>query len=134
MQKKTIHVTDLIAPLINEDNFTRINSEYSSFAYHKPCHLNLLDKPNSTVDVLKKLDGVNLVKLSDSCCGMAGSWGMASKNYDLSVKIGSKMFDNVLDDSFDVGVTDCPTCSIQMEHLTKQKVLNPIEVIDKCIK
>ena len=65
---------------------------------------------------------------------MAGSWGMAAKNYDLSVKIGKPMVDKLMSSTCSTGTTECPTCSMQMEHLGDKNVMHPIEVVDKCIK
>ena len=105
-----------------------------TLGYHIPCHMKLLKNPASTQNVLKKLNGVKVDDLKSGCCGMAGSWGMSAKNYDLSIKIGKPMVDKLMASSCSAGITECPTCSMQMEHLGSKEVMHPIEVVDKCIK
>ena len=130
IKDKTIFVMDLIENHINEIDLKENNM---SLAYHMPCHKKLLKNANSSINVLKKLPGVETDKLNTGCCGMAGSWGMSAKNYDLSVKIGSPMVDKLNESKASIGVTECPTCTMQLEHLGKKKIIHPVEVVDKCI-
>ena len=130
IKDKTIFVMDLIENHINEIDLKENNM---SLAYHMPCHKKLLKNANSSINVLKKLPGVETDKLNTGCCGMAGSWGMSAKNYDLSVKIGSPMVDKLNESKASIGVTECPTCTMQLEHLGKKKIMHPVEVVDKCI-
>lgn len=129
--KKTVLATELILPLLK--GAALLHNEIS-LAYHQPCHMRLLKDPHSSMKALKMLPGVNVEDLKSSCCGMAGSWGMSAKNYDLSVRIGTPMVEKLVSSKAQIGVTDCPTCMMQMEHLGDKPVLNPIEVIDRCLK
>ena len=85
IRDKTIFIMDLVEKHIDEVEVIENNI---SLGYHKPCHMKLLKNPASTQNVLKKLNGVTVDDLKSGCCGMAGSWGMSAKNYDLSIKIG----------------------------------------------
>ena len=131
IRDKTIFIMDLVEKHIDEVELLENNI---SLGYHIPCHMRLLKNPASTQNVLKKLNGVKVDDLKSGCCGMAGSWGMSAKNYDLSIKIGKPMVDKLMASSCSAGITECPTCSMQMEHLGSKKVMHPIEVVDKCIK
>lgn len=128
---KTIMVTDLVGPLLKDRNISRLEI---NLAYHQPCHMRLLPDPQSSLKALKLLPGVTVENLQSSCCGMAGSWGLADEHYDLSVKIGTPMVEKLVASKAQIGVTECPTCMMQMEHLGDKPVLNPIEVIDRCLK
>lgn len=128
---KTIIVTDLVGPLLKDRNISRMEI---NLAYHQPCHMRLLPDPQSSMKALKLLPGVTVENLQSSCCGMAGSWGLADEHYDLSVKIGTPMVEKLVASNAQIGVTECPTCMMQMEHLGDKPVLNPIEVIDRCLK
>jgi len=65
---------------------------------------------------------------------MAGSWGMKSENFELSAKIGKPMIDKLNESEADYGVTDCPTCTIQMQHMGNKKVKHPVEVLKECLE
>ncbi len=130
IKDKTIFVMDLVEKHINELEFK--NKDYE-VAYHMPCHKRMLPNSLSSLNVLKKLPGVKTDKLNTGCCGMAGSWGMAAKNYDLSKKIGQPMIDSLNNSFASIGVTECPTCTMQLEHLGDKPIIHPIEVVDKCL-
>ena len=130
VKEKTIFIMDLVEKHIKYLSFN--NSNYS-VAYHMPCHKRMLPNALSTINVLKQLPGVEAEKLNTGCCGMAGSWGMASKNYELSKQIGKPMVDSLNESKALLGVTECPTCSMQLEHLGDKPIIHPIEVVDKCL-
>lgn len=128
---KTVFVMDLIEPYLKSADLSENNI---NLAYHVPCHMKLLRKPDISKKVMKLMPKVSVEELNSSCCGMAGSWGMSAKNYDLSVRIGSPMVERLSESSAQTGVTECPTCAMQMEHLGNKPILHPIEVVDRCIK
>ena len=131
VRDKTVFIMDLVEKHLKD---VELVSNDISLGYHTPCHTKLLKNPAGTLNVLKQLPGVKVEDLKSGCCGMAGSWGMAAKNYDLSVKIGKPMVDKLMSSTCSTGTTECPTCSMQMEHLGDKNVMHPIEVVDKCIK
>lgn len=128
---KTIHISDLVLPLIKEDDLIK---QDISLSYHSACHMKLLKNPTASIKMMKMLPGVKVEDLKSSCCGMAGSWGTLAKNYKLSTKIGSDMAQKLIDSESQIGVTDCPTCTMQMEHLGNKPILHPVEVLDRCLK
>ena len=79
------------------------------------------------------LSGMSVQDLNSHCCGMAGSWGLTADHYDLSRKIGSEMIAGLNNSDSVAGVTDCPTCRMQMEHLSDKDIMHPIEVVAKCL-
>lgn len=131
VKSKLIHVGTLINKYTDrlELDETRLH-----MAYHKACHMRALPDSDSSLKMLKNLKGAVVEDLASNCCGMAGSWGMKSENYDLSIQIGAPMTDKLKNSAASIGVTDCPTCTMQMEHLGKKEVKHPIEVIAECLK
>lgn len=120
-----------LAELVNE-NFDKLKfkaDKKMSLAYHTPCHLKAQKSAASSINLLKKVPGVEFEDMKSNCCGMGGSWGMKSDNYELSVKIGEPMTHKLKVSSAQYGCTDCPTCTIQMEHLGGKDVKNPAEVL-----
>ncbi|HVO82931.1 MAG TPA: anaerobic glycerol-3-phosphate dehydrogenase subunit C [Syntrophobacteria bacterium] len=123
---KVLHISDLI-----NRHFDRLKVEDSSvrLSYHNPCHLKVQSRPESSLHLLSQLPGVAVEDLRAHCCGMAGSWGMAARNYDLSRAIGSDLIGKLDRSSSTFGVTDCPTCRMQIEEFSPKPVRHPVEII-----
>ncbi|PLX66123.1 MAG: anaerobic glycerol-3-phosphate dehydrogenase subunit C [Denitrovibrio sp.] len=131
VKDKLIHISTLIND--NSDKLT-LNSDGVKLAYHKSCHFKGLPDNDSSIKMLKDIEGVELEDLASHCCGMAGSWGMKADNYELSTKIGDPMTSKLNNSDASVGVTDCPTCTIQMVHMSPKEIKHPIEVVAECLK
>jgi FAD/FMN-containing dehydrogenase/Fe-S oxidoreductase len=123
---KTIHVSHL---LNQHRDRLKLGSQPVKLAYHHPCHLRIQAHNRSSLTLLASVPGVDLYDLDSHCCGIAGSWGMIAKNYDLSKTIGQPMIAKLDASGARWGVTDCPTCQMQMEHLGHLPVRHPIEVV-----
>jgi FAD/FMN-containing dehydrogenase/Fe-S oxidoreductase len=131
VKEKLIHISDLVN---SEKSELNLNSTNLKLSYHMPCHLKVQKNSTSSIKMLSAIDGVEVEDLKSHCCGMAGSWGISKDNYDLSVEIGSMMIRKLNLSDSDVGVTDCPTCTMQMEHLGDKKIKHPIEIVAELLK
>ena len=99
--------------------------------HHVPCHL-LAQGVSERVDqVLKTIPELEIISIKDSCCGMAGTFGMKSRNFDLSMRIGKALFDEVHRAAPDVVVTGCGTCKVQLEQGTGLEVRHPISILQR---
>jgi len=54
---------------------------------------------------------------------------MAARNYDLSRAIGSDLIGKLDSSPSTFGVTDCPTCRMQMEELSPKPIRHPVEIL-----
>ena len=63
--------------------------------YHNPCHLRALGITKEPVELLSLIPGVTVQAYSDQCCGISGTFGLKKKNYDLSMKIGERLFKEI---------------------------------------
>ena len=106
---------------------------HARIAYHTPCHLQKLGWNIYSVRMLEMIPGVELVRLDQQCCGIAGTFGFKKENYEHSQKIGEKLFSLIRDAAPDFVATDCETCKWQIEMSTGVKVLNPISVIAEAL-
>jgi glycerol-3-phosphate dehydrogenase subunit C len=43
------------------------------------------------------------------------------------------MFDHMQDVDTETGLTECPTCAMQMEHGTGYEIRHPLEVLDAAL-
>jgi Fe-S oxidoreductase len=101
--------------------------------YHAPCHLKTQQNKFGPRDLLKLIPDLELVGIRDSCCGIAGTFGMKKENFDLSMKIGSKLFSEIERVKPDVVLSGCGTCQIQIRQGTGLEVLHPIEILNKSL-
>ncbi len=132
--RKVAEKTVLLSSLVNR-YAARLNlvELIGTAAYHNPCHLRVQADPESSLEMLGRVPGLKTIALKSHCCGMAGTWGMAAENFKTSEKLGNHLMR--LDDWSDAdwGVTDCPTCRIQMEQFGTQPIYHPVEIVAKCI-
>ncbi|MGD9809480.1 MAG: anaerobic glycerol-3-phosphate dehydrogenase subunit C [Deferribacterales bacterium] len=132
VKDKYIHVSTLINMHMDKLEF---QGNGAKVAYHKSCHFRALPDNDSSIKMMKSVEGVSVEDLASNCCGMAGSWGMKADNYKLSTEIGEPMTNKLKASEAPVGVTDCPTCTIQMVHMGGGKTIkHPVEVIAECLK
>lgn len=130
ISEKTIHISKL---LNHYSRRLKTRDLPMKLAYHHPCHLRIQPDSDSSKQLLSVLPGVKLHDLKSHCCGMAGSWGMIEKNYGLSKTIGTPMVEKLNASGARYGVTDCPTCQMQMEHLGALPIRHPIEIVSRFI-
>jgi len=126
VKSKVIHISRLIHPLIER---LELNPGIGRVAYHMPCHLKIQPDPESSLKMLSRVPGLTIENLDSHCCGMAGSWGMSADNVDLSMKIGADLMAKLDAAGAATGVTDCPTCRIQMEQMGDLPIRHPVEIL-----
>lgn len=101
-----------------------------TLGYHQPCHLRLVDSTPNSLKLLTDIPNLKVRIISQSCCGIAGTFGMRQKYYQASMKIGSNLFQALSDPDIDYGLTECSACQMQMEHgVPDKKTLHPLEVL-----
>ncbi|MFB6092578.1 MAG: anaerobic glycerol-3-phosphate dehydrogenase subunit C [Haloquadratum sp.] len=104
-----------------------------AFAYHAPCHARNQGLHRQAVELFDAVDGVAVDDVGDSCSGISGTYGWKAEKYETSIEIGAEMFDEMRAAAGDVGLTECPTCAMQMEHGTGYEVRHPLEVLAAAI-
>jgi len=65
------------------------NDSGAGFVYHLPCHLCAVGNGTASIKLLQELCGISVVDLKAGCCGLAGTFGMQKKNYELSSHIAA---------------------------------------------
>jgi Fe-S oxidoreductase len=98
------------------------------FAYHRPCHLQASAAPQ----LLRELCGAEVVDLEAGCCGLAGTFGMQKKNYDLSSEISKGLKTALEAASIKNVLTECAACKMQVEHISGCVVTHPAKVLARC--
>jgi len=99
------------------------------YVYHMPCHLYALGGGTASVKLLRELCGVKIADLKAGCCGLAGTFGMQKKNYDLSTKISESLKKALALNPNGNVLTECSACKMQIEHISECTVRHPIKII-----
>jgi len=97
--------------------------------YHAPCHLKTLGVTGEPVELMQLIPGLKVEQYSDKCCGMGGTYGLKSKNYDLSMKIGQRLFDEIASSTADQLITGCGACGMQIRQGTMRDSIHPMKLL-----
>jgi len=121
---------------VNEDLGQAIQEsevDPQAFAYHAPCHARNQGIDRQAVELFRELDGVTIEDVGDSCSGISGTYGWKSNHYETSMKIGAEMFEHMEHAKGEVGMTECPTCAMQMNHGTGYEIRHPLQLLEEAL-
>jgi glycerol-3-phosphate dehydrogenase subunit C len=110
-----------------------VDDDSSALAYHAPCHARNQGLDRQAVELFRQLDGIDIEDVGDSCSGISGTYGWKEEKYDYSMEIGEEMFEHMKDAEGTTGLTECPTCAMQMGHGTGYEIRHPLEVIETAL-
>jgi len=99
------------------------------FVYHLPCHLSTVSDRRASIELLEKLCGVKVIDLNAGCCGLAGTFGMQKKNYELSSQIAAGLKEALERSPIKNVLTECSACKMQIEHISNCAVRHPVKVL-----
>ncbi len=97
--------------------------------YHQPCHLKAQSVDSPGLHLLREIPGVQIVDLAAGCCGMAGTFGMKKRSYDLSMSVGEPLFRRIVEASPALLASECSTCRMQLAHATGLPVVHPVVLL-----
>lgn len=97
--------------------------------YHTPCHLERTGGSLYTIELLKMIPGLELQVLDSQCCGLAGTYGFKTENYDTSMAIGNDLFRQINRAKADFAITDCETCKWQIEENSELEAIHPVSLL-----
>ena len=103
-------------------------------AYHTPCHMEKLGWGVFSERLLRRIPGVEFTLLDSACCGIAGTYGFKSENYEASQAIGVPLFEQIRAVAPEVVACDCETCKWQIEMSTGYSVEHPISILAQAIE
>ena len=138
VSENTYELMDYLLSLYNQgklklraiDEQRATNDEY---VYHLPCHLCAVGNETASIQLLQALCGVKVTDLKAGCCGLAGTFGMQSKNYELSSQISSSLKQALQQSRTKNVLTECAACKMQIEHISGYVVSHPIKILaERC--
>jgi len=110
---------------------TRFRGVPVPFAYHAPCHLRALQIGKPSMELLRLVPDLPVADLNGGCCGMAGTFGLRASTYDLSMRIGRPLFEQIRTLEVRYGLTECGTCAMQLQQGAGKRVLHPIQILHR---
>jgi len=97
--------------------------------YHEPCLQRALNRGNPYQEILPLIPDLQLLRLDKGCSGMAGTYGLSTKNFDRSLQMGDRLIQAILHDSFSLAASECSACRMQMQHPGTKPVVHPLKLI-----
>nr|WP_285317211.1 anaerobic glycerol-3-phosphate dehydrogenase subunit GlpC [Providencia rettgeri] len=125
--------TRYIYRLLEEGRELKLKHTPLKVAYHTPCHMEKMGWTSYTLELIKRVPGVELIVLDSQCCGIAGTYGFKKENYEVSQGIGAGLFRQIEESGADMVITDCETCKWQVEMSTSKKCEHPISLLAKAL-
>jgi FAD/FMN-containing dehydrogenase/Fe-S oxidoreductase len=102
--------------------------------YHAPCHLFAMGTYGASIEILKKVCGLDVTDLKAGCCGLAGTFGMQKKNYELSEKIAKSLKEALEKSPAQCVLTECAACAMQIELISGKRTIHPVKVLAECYR
>jgi glycerol-3-phosphate dehydrogenase subunit C len=103
------------------------------FTYHAPCHARNQGLERQALELFREVDGVGIEDVGESCSGISGTYGWKAEKYEKSMEIGEEMFEHMEAAEGETGMTECPTCAMQMEHGTGYDIRHPLELLEAAL-
>ena len=110
---------------------TRFRAVPVPMAYFAPCHLRALQIGKPSLELLRLIPELPVADLGGGCCGMADTFGLRRKNYDLSMKIGRPLFDELYHLEVRYGLTECGSCAAHLAQGAGKRMLHPVQVLHR---
>ncbi|MFD9891372.1 FAD-binding and (Fe-S)-binding domain-containing protein [Amycolatopsis sp. NPDC059027] len=134
----TALVEDLLLEAIDDGGLRlREDSPVSGrrIVFHGHCHQKALVGTGTTVGLLRRIPGAEVVELDAGCCGMAGSFGFEAEHYDLSMRVGGlRLFPAV--NAEPAGTLVAATgvsCRQQIAQGTRRQAVHPLELVRQAV-
>lgn len=101
--------------------------------YQTPCHGAVLGSYRDEVDVLRTIPGVEVLDVTEECCGLSGSFGAEARHAGLSDAIARPLMDRIEKSRPDAVVTPCGSCKTQDETHLPWPVYHPLTLLARSL-
>jgi len=133
VSENTYELMDYLLGLFEQNKLKKPTKSISDeFVYHLPCHLCAIGLERASIKLLQEHCGIKVADLAAGCCGIAGTFGMQKKNYELSSKISESLKEALEKSPTKNVLTECAACKMQIEHISDCTVRHPIKVLAGC--
>jgi Fe-S oxidoreductase len=97
--------------------------------YHQPCHLRALGVGTPGLDLIRTIRELEVEFIDRGCSGIAGTFGLAKRNFRTSMRAGRGLRRRLRDDDIQIGATECGACRMQMEQGINKRTIHPLKLL-----
>ncbi|MFI0981324.1 FAD-binding and (Fe-S)-binding domain-containing protein [Streptomyces sp. NPDC021093] len=103
--------------------------------FHGHCHQKAEVGTAATMELLRRIPGVEVVELDAGCCGMAGSFGFEAEHYDVSMQVGADRLFPAIEAAPErtVVVATGVSCRQQIFHGTRRDAWHPVQLVKEAL-
>ena len=132
IKNKFYLLEEFILEQIKNDNKVKTNKFDQNVLIHGHCHQKSQDRMKGLTNLLSELK-INNKMIDSSCCGMAGSFGYDSKNYEVSKKMANLSLIPAINSSneTDFIIANGTSCRHQISDLSDKKGKHISELLFK---
>ena len=132
IKNKFYLLEEFILEQIENDNKVKTNKFDQNVLIHGHCHQKSQDRMKGLMSLLSELK-INNKMIESSCCGMAGSFGYDSKNYEVSKKMANLSLIPAINnsDEADFIIANGTSCRHQISDLSHKKGKHVSELLFK---
>lgn len=98
-------------------------------AYHHPCHARRLRTPALALAWLRRIPGLEVIELSQRCCGRGGTWGLKRQHRALSREVGQAQVAELRAAGVAGVVSPCGACRSQLGELAGLPTYHPAQLV-----
>ena len=114
---------------IKEGNKVSAHAYNKNVLVHGHCHQKSQDRFKGLLELLKTLE-IKHKPIDSSCCGMGGSFGYSSKNYEISKKMANiSLIPTINDSPDDVVIANGTSCRQQIFDFSKRDAKHVSELL-----
>jgi Fe-S oxidoreductase len=102
---------------------------------HAHCHERSLTGVETSLQLLRRIPGAEVIDLDCGCCGMAGSFGYEKEHYEISRLVGEhRLFPALRQAEADTAIVAAGfSCRSQIRHFTNRTALHPAELLNQLL-
>ena len=132
VSERTYDICEFLLGLHDEGKF-RLGFEPLPITvpYHAPCQLRGHGIGKPALELLALIPELRLVELDAACCGIAGTYGLKREKYEIAMRVGEDLFEQVRAAEPDITACDSETCRWQITHATGVPSVHPIDLIHR---
>jgi glycerol-3-phosphate dehydrogenase subunit C len=97
--------------------------------YHAPCQQRGHGIGKPALDLLALVPELHAIELDADCCGIAGTYGIKKEKYEISMRVGERLFHDVKAVGPDLAACDSETCRWQITHGSGVPAVHPVELL-----
>lgn len=97
--------------------------------YHAPCQQRGHGIGSPAAELMALIPGVEVIEQTETCCGIAGTYGLKKEKYDIAMDVGAALFESIAASTPDVCACDSETCRWQISEATGVRSVHPVHLL-----